>query len=141
MTGTAELVADELEDFLTGMGITCDVMPMNEATREILDQSNVVLICTSTTGTGDVPDNGQGFLRMLRADKPDLGRIRFGICGLGDTTYKETFNFGGATFEAAFRDCGAEQIGTRMKHDASLDPPPEEMALEWCKDWLDAFPD
>ena len=62
--------------------------------------------------------------------------MRYGVFGLGDRTYAETFNFGGKRFDELLAELGAERIGERHTHDASSGILPEETALEWCQDWL-----
>jgi MioC protein len=47
----------------------------------------VFLIVTSTYGQGDVPDNAKSFYEDLKAKRPDLSRVRYGVFGLGDRTY------------------------------------------------------
>ncbi len=136
MTGTAELVAEELMDHLSGQSVDCSMDPMDTFDVSRLKNLEIILICTSTTGEGEVPDNGLEFHRYLRDEQPDLRHIRFGVCGLGDSSYSATFNAGGAQFEAALISCGAVKIGERMLHDASSDVLPEDQAVGWCDDWL-----
>ena len=62
--------------------------------------------------------------------------MRYGVFGLGDRTYAETFNFGGKRFDDILAELGATRIGERHKHDASSGVLPEETALEWCQQWL-----
>jgi len=65
--------------------------------------------------------------------------VRYGVFGLGDRTYAETFNFGGKRFDDILAELGATRIGERHKHDASSGVLPEETALEWCQQWLAQF--
>ena len=62
--------------------------------------------------------------------------MRYGVFGLGDRTYAETFNFGGKRFDEILAQLGARRIGERHTHDASSGILPEETALEWCQAWL-----
>jgi MioC protein len=96
----------------------------------------VFLICTSTYGQGDVPDNARALYEHLQQARPDLSRVRYGVFGLGDRTYAETFNFGGKRFDDILTELGAKRIGERHMHDASSGVLPEETALEWCQAWL-----
>jgi MioC protein len=96
----------------------------------------VFLVCTSTYGQGDVPDNAKNLYEALRASKPDLSRVRYGVFGLGDRTYAETFNFGGRKFDELLASLGARRIGERVQHDASSGVLPEETAQEWGGEWL-----
>ena len=59
--------------------------------------------------------------------------MRYGVFGLGDRTYAETFNFGGKRFDEILTELGARRVGERHMHDASSGILPEETALEWCQ--------
>jgi len=37
--------------------------------------------------------------------------VRYGVFGLGDRTYAETFNFGGKRFDELLAELGARRIG------------------------------
>jgi MioC protein len=95
----------------------------------------VFLICTSTYGQGDVPDNARALYEDLQKKRPDLSKVRYGVFGLGDRTYAETFNFGGKRFDDLLTELGAKRVGERYKHDASSGVLPEETAVEWCQQW------
>jgi MioC protein len=101
------------------------------------DREAVYLVCTSTYGQGDVPDNAKALYEALCAQKPDLAGVRYGVFGLGDRTYAETFNFGGKRFDEILQALGAERIGERYTHDASSGTLPEEIALEWAQSWVE----
>src|ERR671912_299727 len=72
----------------------------------------------------------------LQKKRPDLSKVLYGVFGLGDRTYAETFNFGGKRFDEVLTELGARRIGERHMHDASSGILPEETALDWCQDWL-----
>ena len=99
MTGTAQLVAQELELVWDNPGddggIQVETLLMEKADASVFGREGVFLIVTSTYGQGDVPDNAKGLYEELKAKRPDLSRVRYGVFGLGDRTYAETFNFGG----------------------------------------------
>jgi MioC protein len=109
---------------------------MDELDSTVFSRGGVFLICTSTYGQGDVPDNARALYEDLKARRPDLSHVRYGVFGLGDRTYAETFNFGGKRFDELLAELGAQRIGERHTHDASSGVLPEETALEWCQDWL-----
>src|SRR3546814_4689423 len=73
------------------------------------------LICTSTYGQGDVPDNARDFIADLQAVKPDLTGKLVGIIGLGDTTYQDTFNQGGAQFEKGLQALRSEENTSELQ--------------------------
>src|SRR5471032_952975 len=136
MTGTAQLVAQELELVWDGDDIAVETLLMDNLDASVFSREGVFLVCTSTYGQGDVPDNARHLYDALRRDKPDLAHVRYGLFGLGDRTYAETFNFGGKRFDEVLTELGATRIGERVKHDASSGVMPEDMALEWGPEWL-----
>jgi MioC protein len=140
MTGTAQLCAQEMELALDDGETRVATHLMDGLDSSIFDKERsregVFLVCTSTYGQGDVPDNARALYEDLKAKRPDLSHVRYGVFGLGDRTYAETFNFGGKRFDEILAQLGARRVGERHMHDASSGVLPEETALEWCQDWL-----
>ena len=136
MTGTAQLCAQEMELALDDGETQVSTLLMDGLDRTVFSREGVFLICTSTYGQGDVPDNARALYEDLKAGRPDLSHVLYGVFGLGDRTYAETFNFGGKRFDELLTELGARRIGERHTHDASSGVLPEETALEWCQEWL-----
>ena len=140
MTGTAQLCAQEMELALDDGETEVATLMMDRLDSSIFEKyrggEGVFLICTSTYGQGDVPDNARALYEHLKSARPDLSQVRYGVFGLGDRTYAETFNFGGRRFDELLTELGARRVGERHMHDASSGILPEETALEWCQDWL-----
>ena len=136
MTGTAQLVAQELELVWDDGEVQVETLLMDKTDASVFARDGVFLIVTSTYGQGDVPDNAKAFYEELKAKRPDLSRVRYGVFGLGDRTYAETFNFGGKRFDDILQELGARRIGERVQHDASSGVLPEETAVEWGEGWL-----
>ena len=140
MTGTAQLCAQEMELALDDGETQVSTLMMDALDSSIFDKERardgVFLICTSTYGQGDVPDNARALYEDLKARRPYLSHVLYGVFGLGDRTYAETFNFGGKRFDELLAELGARRVGERHMHDASSGVLPEETALEWCQEWL-----
>jgi MioC protein len=136
MTGTAQLCAQEMELALDDGETEVQTRLMDGLDSSVFSDDSVFLICTSTYGQGDVPDNARALYEHLQSARPDLSRVRYGVFGLGDRTYAETFNFGGKRFDELLAELGAQRVGERHMHDASSGILPEETALEWCQAWL-----
>ncbi len=136
MTGTAQLVAQELELAWDDGELQVETVLMDDLDASVFAREGIFLIITSTYGQGDVPDNAKNFYEDLKAKRPDLSRVRYGVFGLGDRTYAETFNFGGKHFDDILQELGAQRIGERVQHDASSGVLPEETAEEWGQGWL-----
>ena len=136
MTGTAQLVAQELELVWDDGDLQVETLLMDKLDESVFAREGVFLVVTSTYGQGDVPDNAKNLYERLKAQRPDLSRVRYGVFGLGDRTYAETFNFGGKRFDELLAELGARRIGERVQHDASSGTLPEEVAVEWGAGWL-----
>ena len=136
MTGTAHLVAQELELAWDDGETEVATLMMDGLDSSVFSRPGVFLVCTSTYGQGDVPDNARALYEDLQSRRPDLSRVRYGVFGLGDRTYAETFNHGGKRFDDILTELGAKRIGERHKHDASSGVLPEETAIEWCQQWV-----
>ena len=135
MTGNAEFAAEEMQAVLQELGEQVDIILMGEDTgAEVLGREGVILVCTSTYGDGEVPENAKALYNRLCAEKPDLTGVRYGVFGLGDSNY-ETFNFGGQRFDEILSSLGARRLGERSKHDAQGEVTAWELAREWVKKW------
>jgi len=136
MTGTAQLVAQEVELTLDDGSVRLRTEPMDDLEAGVFAGGGLYLICTSTYGQGDVPDNAKKLYESLQVSRPDLSKVRYGVIALGDRTYAETFCNGGRRFDAILAELGARRIGEIMLHDASAGTMPEELAVAWASDWL-----
>ncbi len=137
MTGTAQLVAQEVELTLDGEDLRVVSRPMDGLDGSVLAEGGLFLICTSTYGQGDVPDNARPMFESLQRDRPNLSNVRYGVIALGDKTYADTFCFGGKKFDAMLGELGATRIGEVMLHDASSGTLPEELAVPWTAAWIE----
>lgn len=141
MTGTADLVADEVSDTIEGQGGRVERRPMDRLGADAFAAGGLFLICTSTYGQGDVPDNARDFFKALESERPDLSGIAFGLIGLGDSTYQDTYCFGGKRFESLLKDLGATLVGEPLYHDAASGTLPEEEAVDWVESWIEEIPE
>ena len=136
MTGNAELVASAVRDVLAGAGHAAEILPMDNLRPDVFGRAGAFLICSSTYGQGDVPDNARDLYEALQAEKPDLAHVRFGVISLGDSTYQDTYNNGGKLFDTLLTGLGATRIGARMEHNASGGSFAEDDAVDWTKAWI-----
>ena len=136
MTSTAELVAQAVQLAAEDDDVRIAIKAMDGLDAGVFAGGGLYLICTSTYGQGDVPDNAKALYAELQAKRPDLSQLRYGVFGLGDRTYAETFNFGGKRFDELLAELGAQRIGERVQHDASSGVLAEEAAVEWAAEWL-----
>lgn len=136
MTGTAEFVAGDVSKLLEEAGHAVEVLPMDNLDATVFARPGVFLVCTSTYGQGDIPDNARAFFEAVQAVRPDLTGRRYGVIGLGDSTYGDTYNAGGRQFDDLLSGLGARAVGTRLEHNASSGVMAEDAGVEWARDWV-----
>ena len=137
MTGTAQLVAQELELTIDDENTRVQTKLMDGLDAAVFEGGGLFLVCTSTYGQGDVPDNAKALYGALQDARPDLSQVCYGIIALGDMTYAETYCNGGKRFDALLAELGAKRIGEPMLHNASAGTLPEEVAVEWAGRWIE----
>ena len=137
MTGTAEMVAQEMEQALQSAGHAATIQVMDNLDASVFANGGTFLICTSTYGAGDVPDNAQALFNSLEIERPDLSAITYNVIALGDTTYKDTYCQGGKRFDQLLTELGAKRAGDILMHDASSGTLPEELAAQWVVPWVE----
>jgi len=139
MTGTAEMVAQEVQQALEAAGHQAAIRMMDGLDAGVFQGGGIFLICTSTYGQGDVPDNAQALYNSLEANKPSLVGVTYGVIALGDRTYKDTYCHGGIRFDKLMTELGARRAGEILTHDASSGTLPEEVAAQWVVPWVELY--
>ena len=141
MTGTAEYVAQAIELDCADLVEQIEVLMMDQTSPEVFDEAQandtLYLVCCSTYGAGDVPDNARALYEALDATPRFLGHVRYGVIALGDlASHGATFCFGGLKFDARLSDLGARRLGPVWCHDASDGSMAETEGAAWCRQWL-----
>ena len=140
MTSTADYVAQAIQMDCADLIDDIEIALMDNLDITAFDASQsedaLYLICTSTYGQGDVPDNARALYESMAAQAQFLGHVRYGVIALGDRTYLQTFCMGGKKFDDRLQDLGAQRIGEVWCHDASTGTMPETEGTEWCRTWL-----
>lgn len=134
-TGTATAVAHALKAALISKGHTADAD--EQASLETLQQGlwDGLIICTATTGQGDLPDSIVPFYQQLSETLPQMPNLKFAVVSLGDSSY-DTFCQGGEAFQEVLYDMQANEITPRLKLDALETVTPDEDALVWLEGFL-----
>src|SRR5512140_3372613 len=118
MTSTADYVAQAIQMDCADLVEEIEVKLMDGLEIDVFDQDALYLICSSTYGSGDVPDNARLLYESLDISPKYLGHVRYGVIALGDRAYLDTFAFGGKKFDARLQSLGAQRIGEVWCHDA-----------------------
>ena len=137
VTGTATGVALAVQAQLESLGhqVVFDRTPSVAALNA--SQANAVLICTSTTGRGDLPHNIREFYSELEDQFPLQNGRPFGVISLGDSSYDDTFCGAGQLFEERFLELQGSQPVPRVTIDATETVTPDDDALFWLTEWIE----
>lgn len=133
--GAALFTANEIKASLEAEGHQVTVLD-NPALEDITSNDDALLVCTSTTGQGEVPGNLLPFYIALKDHLPQQPGRPFGIIVLGDSSYGDTFCGAGELMEEALLETSARKAGETLRIDALEIMNPEEEAVPWAKDWL-----
>ena len=129
MLGGTEYVAEACEETLNELGheVTVHLVP---DFNEIPQEDQIWLICTSTHGAGDYPDNILPFVEALEKDDRDLSPLHFLVIGMGDSSY-DTFCFAAKNIKKALVSKGCKEVTPMLTLDMQQDIDPELAAQEW----------
>lgn len=132
--GASEYVADALKETLENAGHS-DVTIHLQPDLSALDQQATWVVCTSTHGAGDLPDNIQPFAEQIK--EQDLAAVKFLVIGLGDSSY-DTFCYGAMKMQDLLENAQASLLIPAIHIDVLNHPIPEDTAVEWLEGWLNA---
>jgi MioC protein len=130
--GASEYVAEAILVSIIYAGHTgeCHFEPCVSA----LNKDNILLICTSTHGAGDLPDNIVAYAKALQ--HKDLNGFNAMIIGLGDSSY-DTYCGAAMTMETLLVEKGVTLLSDPLHIDVLHHPIPEDIAVEWFVEQLD----
>lgn len=133
--GGALMTARKLKEELSSdqVSITVHEKP---TLASLTDTTGPVLVCTSTTGQGEIPESLLPFYVELRDTLPMQEGRPFGVIVLGDSSYGDTFCGAGELMEEALCEVAARKVGDTLCIDAMETMEPEEEALPWAREWV-----
>ena len=131
MSGTAENVANLLNDKAKSLGFTTNQLELNQVTMNDLSNMKNVAIVTSTTGEGDLPTNGEDFWDDLKASDKNLKNVQYSVCALGDSSH-DIFCGAGKKDDEKLSQLGANKVIERQDCDGS-----DEGSEDWGNNFLD----
>ncbi len=129
--GASEYVADALQETLHSADHKADIFLHPDLA--LLDKHAIWIICTSTHGAGDLPDNIQPLAAQL--NDTSLEGVKYLIVGLGDSSY-DTFCNGAIQMQSLLNKRGATLLHAPLHIDVLNHPIPEDIAIEWLTEYL-----
>lgn len=132
MLGGSEYVAEACEEALVALNHQTE-LHLSPEFAQIPTKNQTWLICTSTHGAGEFPDNIQAFVNNLTQSTQDLSSLRFFIIGLGDSSY-DTFCLAAKNMNNILKSKGSIEILPLKAFDMLDDIDPEEEAQLWIKE-------
>tara|TARA_R110000744_G_scaffold53521_1_gene114219 strand:+ start:3195 stop:3638 length:444 start_codon:yes stop_codon:yes gene_type:complete len=132
MLGGSEYVAEACEETLTALGHQVE-LHFQPDFAQIISENQTWLVCTSTHGAGDYPDNIQAFARDLENSDQDLSSVKFLTIGIGDSNY-DTFCFAAKNINKLLLSKGCIEILPLITLDMSEDIDPEERSQTWLNE-------
>ena len=67
-----------------------EIVMMDGQDISVFDEDALYLICSSTYGSGDVPDNARALYDSLDLTPKFLGHVRYGVIALGESSARAT---------------------------------------------------
>jgi MioC protein len=133
--GSAEYVAEQLAEALEQQGI--QVQLHEQPVFDDIDQQDTIwLLCTSTYGAGDYPENLLPFVESIN-QQADLKGLKYSVIGLGDTSY-DTYNYAGRNLDELLANKGANRVAERLELNILDEALPEDTALAWLPSWIES---
>ncbi len=130
-TGTAEELAFDIEKLTKDKGVSCQVFELDDISMDKLQEISKLMIVTSTTGDGEVPDNGLTFWENLSSlTKLNLSNLKYGVLALGDSSHYDFCN-AGKIIDDKLKELGANRILDRQECDFDT-----EGSMEWSEKFL-----
>lgn len=140
MLGTSEYVGEACEEKLNNLNheVNLHLQPnfssiIEASLSQDPNQKPHWLICTSTHGAGEFPDNIQNFVEDLKNCEQDLSSINFCIIAIGDSNY-DTFCKAGHDLNKLLITKGCKELLNIKTMDMSQDIDPEDLAQEWLQE-------
>lgn len=135
MLGGTEYVAEACEEELIAAGHECQVH-LTPNLDEIPYKNQLWLICCSTHGAGDYPDNIHHFVDQVTTTHNDLHTVSILTIGVGDSNY-DTFCYAAKNLNKLLISKGCNGLSHPLLLDMSKEIDPEEEAQLWIKAQLD----
>ena len=134
--GGTEYVAEAIQPLLEEAGFDSEIQFEPDLNTLSLQTDQIWLICLSTHGAGDYPDNFKPFVEQLQQVNAAIDDVKYGIIGIGDSSY-DTFCEAAKNIDFLLEEMGALRVGDRFEIDIIDHPVPEDRVLDWIPLWIE----
>lgn len=107
--------------------------------QDLNEKDEVLLVCCSTTGEGELPRNIYPLFLALDDQVVDLSDRLYGVIALGDSGYPY-FAQAGYLLENALYSSGAKRVGEICTLDAKKVNNHPLAAVQWANEWAATLP-
>jgi len=135
VNGRAWQTANAVAHVLRHQGHQVRVNDAPDVADLLQDQDEVLLVCSSTTGEGELPDYLYPLFYALDNQTVDLKGRKYGVIALGDSGYRH-FAQAGYMLENALYVSGAKRIGEICVLDARRVENHPLAAAQWANAWV-----
>ncbi|CAM5615096.1 MAG: flavodoxin [Pseudomonas sp.] len=129
--GSAEDVARHAERQLKAAGFDAWHDPRAQLPQVLEFAPQALLVVTSTTGMGELPDSFVPLYSAIREQFPAWHGLPGGVIALGDASYGDTFCGGGELVRELFAELGVREVQEMLRIDGSETVTPEVDAEPW----------
>lgn len=134
--GSADEVADVAVERCRAAGLQVTRIKPVTVDALLAADPDAILVCTSTTGMGELPANIQDFYYDMQSRFPLLTDKPFGVIALGDAGYCDTFCLGGEQMRELLLDVQATELLPMLRLDAAETVTPETDAEPWLDEFI-----
>lgn len=135
--GTAEEIAWQAQDLLSAKGFSVHYRQQWPVDDLLALDPQALLVISSTTGMGELPERLQPLVDALEEHQPDWAGRPAGLIGLGDSGYGDQFCMAADHIEELFELLGLVPLQETLRLDASESVTPEEDAQPWLYSFVE----
>ena len=128
-SGNSEDVASKIGKSASKYGLEATVKGMDEIQLSDMAGQKRIMICCSTWGEGEQPDNAEDLWISANADdSPSMSGVNFSVLSLGDSSY-DLFCESGKEWDSWLESKGGFRVNQRVDCDVDYETP--------AKQWMD----
>ncbi len=116
-----------------------EVESFEQGTIDDFKKADNLIFCSSTTGSGDIPDELAELYYQLGEEFPLISGRSFAVIGLGDSSFGETFCAAGKKLDSLLEELQGQRIMPFLCFDAIETVEPEVDVLKWVPEYVMAL--